>query len=154
MRCRSKEIIKKEKCFAFHRKTKQRKRSRHWETLSRIERDIGSATLIDAMNNMKIWQVSGCTMLPSDWNYNETFSPLMFCIISHILIALFTIMRRKVAQKLKWLTKKYLHSLLKEFKILIKRKILIQKNWYLFADPMERNGKPIRDLLCREKVRW
>ena len=41
----------------------------------------------------------------------------------------------------------------KEFKILIKRKILIQKNWYLLADPMERNGKPIRDLLCREKVR-
>ena len=41
----------------------------------------------------------------------------------------------------------------KEFKILIKRKILIQKNWYLLAGPMERNGEPIRDLLCRKKVR-
>ena len=41
--------MKEEKCFAFDKKTKRKKRSRHLETLSRVERDDGSATLIDAM---------------------------------------------------------------------------------------------------------
>ena len=49
MRRKSKEIMKKEKCFACDKKTKRKKRSRHLETLIRVERDDGSATLIDAM---------------------------------------------------------------------------------------------------------
>ena len=40
--------MKKEKCFACDKKTKRKKRSRHLETLSRVEWDDGSATLIDA----------------------------------------------------------------------------------------------------------
>ena len=48
MRRKSKEIMKKEKCFACDKKTKRKKRSRHLETLIRVERNEGSATLIDA----------------------------------------------------------------------------------------------------------
>ena len=40
--------MKEEKCFACDKKTKRKKRSRHLETLSRVEWDDGSATLIDA----------------------------------------------------------------------------------------------------------
>ena len=48
--CRkSKEIMKGEKCFSCDKKTKRKKRYIHLETLSRVERDDGSATLIDAM---------------------------------------------------------------------------------------------------------
>ena len=48
--CRkSKEIIKEQKCFACDKKTRRKNRSRHWETLSRVEPYDGSATLIDAM---------------------------------------------------------------------------------------------------------
>ena len=42
------EIMKEEKCYACDKKTIQKKRSRHLETLSRIEWDNGLATLIDA----------------------------------------------------------------------------------------------------------
>ena len=38
-----------EKCFACDEKTKRKKRSRHWEMLSRVERDNGSVIFIDAM---------------------------------------------------------------------------------------------------------
>ena len=48
MRRKSKEIMKEEKCFACDKKTKRKKRSRHLETLSRVERKEGSATLIGA----------------------------------------------------------------------------------------------------------
>ena len=40
--------MKEEKCVACDKKTKRKKRSRHLETLSRVEWDDGSATLIDA----------------------------------------------------------------------------------------------------------
>ena len=53
MRRKSKEIMKEEKCFACDKKTKRKKRFRHLETLSRVERDDGSATLIDAMKKNK-----------------------------------------------------------------------------------------------------
>ena len=45
MRRKLREIMKKEKCFACGKKTELKTRSRHWETLSRVERDDGSATL-------------------------------------------------------------------------------------------------------------
>ena len=48
-RCKSKEIMKEEKCFACDKKIKRRKKSRRLETLSRVERDDGSATLIYVM---------------------------------------------------------------------------------------------------------
>ena len=50
--------MKKEKCFACNKKAKRKKkkRSRHWEIFSRVGRDDGSTTLIDAMN---IYQISG-----------------------------------------------------------------------------------------------
>ena len=38
-----------EKCFACDKKTKRKKRSRHWEMLSRVERDNGSVIFKDAM---------------------------------------------------------------------------------------------------------
>ena len=41
--------MKEEMCFACNRKTKRKRRSRHWEKLSRVRRDDGSATLIDDM---------------------------------------------------------------------------------------------------------
>ena len=49
MRRKSKETMKEEKCFACDKKTKRKKRSRHLETLIRVERDHGSAALIDVM---------------------------------------------------------------------------------------------------------
>ena len=49
MRRKSKEIMREEKCFAYNKKTKRKTIPRHWETLSRIEWDYGSATLIDAI---------------------------------------------------------------------------------------------------------
>ena len=58
--------MKEEKCFACGKKTKQKKRSRRLETLSRVERVDESATVIDAMKKMKIYQISGYTVLPSD----------------------------------------------------------------------------------------
>ena len=66
MRHKSKGIMKEEKCFACGKKTKQKKRSRRLETLSRVERVDESATVIDAMKKMKIYQISGSTVLPSD----------------------------------------------------------------------------------------
>ena len=48
MRLKSNEIMKEENCFACDKKTKWKKRSAHLETLSRVEWDDGSATLIDA----------------------------------------------------------------------------------------------------------
>ena len=48
MRLKSNEIMKEEKCFACDKKTKWKKRSTHLETLSRVEWDDRSATLIDA----------------------------------------------------------------------------------------------------------
>ena len=67
MRRKSKETMKEEKCFACGKKTNRKKRSRHFETLSRVERDNGSSTLIDAITKMKIYQISGYKVLPSDW---------------------------------------------------------------------------------------
>ena len=49
MRRKSKKIMKEENYFACDKKTKRKKRSRHLETLSRAERNDGSATLIGAM---------------------------------------------------------------------------------------------------------
>ena len=46
MRRKSKEIMKEGKCLASDKKTKEKKRSRHWETL---EQDDGSTILIDVM---------------------------------------------------------------------------------------------------------
>ena len=46
MRRKSKEIMKEGKCLACDKKTKEKKRSRHWETL---EQDDGSTILIDVM---------------------------------------------------------------------------------------------------------
>ena len=66
MRRKSKEIMKEEKCFPCGKKTNRKKRSRHFETLSRVERDNGSSTLIDAITKMKIYQISGYKVLPSD----------------------------------------------------------------------------------------
>ena len=43
--------MKEEKCFACDKKTKWKKRSRHLETLTRVEWNDGSATLIDATKN-------------------------------------------------------------------------------------------------------
>ena len=48
-RRKSKEITKEEKCFDCYKTTKRKKRSRHLETLSRVERNDRSATLIDAI---------------------------------------------------------------------------------------------------------
>ena len=49
MRRKPKEIMKEKKCFACDKKAKRKKRSRHLEMLSRVERDKGSATLINDM---------------------------------------------------------------------------------------------------------
>ena len=49
MRRKPKEIMKEKKCFACDKKAKRKKRSRHLEMLSRVERDDRSTTLIDAM---------------------------------------------------------------------------------------------------------
>ena len=49
MHRKSKQITKKDKCFPCDKKTKQKKRSRHWQTLSRVEPDDGLEILIDAM---------------------------------------------------------------------------------------------------------
>ena len=46
---KSKEIMKEEKWFTCDKETKPKKRSRHLETLGRVEPDNKSATLIDAM---------------------------------------------------------------------------------------------------------
>ena len=49
MRHKLKQIMIEEKCFACDKKTKRKKRSRHWEMLSRVERGNGSVIFIDAM---------------------------------------------------------------------------------------------------------
>ena len=41
--------MKEDKCFACDKKTKWKKRPRHWETLSKVKWDNRLATLIDAM---------------------------------------------------------------------------------------------------------
>ena len=48
MLCKSKKM-KEVKCFPCDKETKQKRRPRQWETLSRVERDDGLATLIDAI---------------------------------------------------------------------------------------------------------
>ena len=107
MRRKSKEITKEEKCFACDKKIKRKKRFRHLETLSRVERDDGSATLIDAMKKNED--------LSDQWLHNATkrFKVMtsnvdVFAVfyhqcftISHVIIALFIVMRRKVPRKLK-----------------------------------------------------
>ena len=49
----SQEITKKENCFTCDKKTKQKKRSKDWEMLSRVERDYRSTTLIVATGKEK-----------------------------------------------------------------------------------------------------
>ena len=49
MRRKPKEVMKEKKSFACDKKAKRKKRSRHLEMLSRVERDDRSTTLIDAM---------------------------------------------------------------------------------------------------------
>ena len=131
--------MKEEKCFACDKKTKRKKRSRHLETLSRVEWDDGSATLIDAtkknenLSDQRLHSTakrlkvltSTVKVFAADVLYHQS------CII-----ALFIVMRRKLQRKLKRPTEKYLTTE-KEFKILIKRKILIQKNCYLLTDLVE-----------------
>ena len=46
---KSKKKMKEDKCFPCDKKTEQKRRPRQWETLSRVERDGGLATLIDAI---------------------------------------------------------------------------------------------------------
>ena len=89
--------MKEEKCFACDKKTKRKKKSRHLETLGRVERDDGSATLIDAMKKKEDlsdqWLNSAAKRLKVMTSNVDA--------ISHIIIALFIVMRRKVPRKLK-----------------------------------------------------
>ena len=105
MRRKSKEIMKEEKCFACDKKTKRKKRSRHLETLSRVERDDGSATLMDAVKKNEYlsdqWLHSTAKRLKVMTNSVDVFAADVFFIITHVIIALFIIMRRKVPRKLK-----------------------------------------------------
>ena len=80
-----------------------KKRSRHWETLSRVERDEGSATLIDATKkNENLSVITQCCLATESHDYNvDIFAADVLCHHScHVIIALFIVMRRKVPQKL------------------------------------------------------
>ena len=65
MHCKSKKIMKENKCFACDKKTKQKRRFRQLETLCRVRRDNGLAAFIDPMKMMRVYQISDYTVLPS-----------------------------------------------------------------------------------------
>lgn len=46
--------MKEENCFACDMRTKRKKRSGHWKTLSREEQDDRSTTLINAMEKNEV----------------------------------------------------------------------------------------------------
>ena len=130
--CRkSKEIMKGEKCFSCDKKTKRKKRSIHLETLSRVERNDGSATLIDAMKKNEDlsdqWLHSAAKRLKVVTSDVDVLATDVFYHQS-------CYNRFVYSQEVKSTTKTEMTdeeisvlSAEKEFKILFKRKILIQK---------------------------
>ena len=124
--------MKEKKCFACDQKTKRKKRSRHWETLSRVERDNGSATLIDAMKKKED--------LPDQWlhsvaNRYKVMKSNADLFSADVLYHQSCYNRFVYSYEEKSTSKTEMadeeisaRSAEKEFKILIKRKILIQRN--------------------------
>ena len=130
MRRKSKEIMKEEKCFACDKKTKRKKRSRHLETLIRVERDDGSVTLIDAMKKNEDlsdqWLHSAAKRLKVMTSNVDVFTTDVFY---HQSCSNFVYSYEEKSTTKTEMTDEETSVLSAEteFKILIKRKILIQK---------------------------
>ena len=154
MRRKSKKIMKEEKCFACDEKTKRKKRSRYLETLSRVERDDGSATLIDAMKKNEDlsnqWLHSAAKRLKVMTSSADIFSADVFDDQSCHNRFVYSY-EEKSTTKTEMIDEEIsVLSAEKEFKILIKRKILIQKNCYLLTDLAEEMAN-LYEIYCVER---
>ena len=123
------------------------------ETLSRIERDDGSATLIDAIEKNEYlsdqWLHSTAKRLKVTTNSVEVFAPDVFYHQSCYNRFVYNY-EEKSTTKTEMIDKEIsVLSAEKEFKILIKRKILIQKNCYLLTDLIEEMAN-LYEIYCVE----
>lgn len=66
--------MKEENCFACDMRTKRKKRSGHWKTLSREEQDDRSTTLINAMEKNEV---------KNETTLRSKFEPLLLKIIRY-----------------------------------------------------------------------
>ena len=130
--------MKEEKCFACDKKTKRKKRSRHLETLSRIGGDEESATLIDDMKKNEDlsdqWLDRAAKRLKVMTSSVDVFAAGMFYHQSCYNRSVYSYEEKGTTKTEMTDEEIYLLSTEKEFKILIKRNILIQKNCYLLTE--------------------
>ena len=136
--------MKKEECFACHKKTKRKKRFRHLETLSRVERDDGSGILIDALKKNEDlsdqWLRSAAKRLKVMTIMTNTIDFFAADVLYHQSCYNHFVYSYKEKSTTKTeMTDEEISVLSAEkiFKILIKRKILIQTNYYLVTDLVE-----------------
>ena len=145
--------MKEEKCFACDKKTKWKKRSRHLETLSRVEWNDGSATLIDATKNNENLSDqrlhSAAKPLKVLTSTVEVFAAGVFYHQSCYNLFVYSYEEKSTTKTEMTDDEISVLSTEKEFKIFIKRKILIQKNCYLLTDVAEEMAN-LYEIYCGE----
>ena len=126
--------------------------------LSRVEQDDGPATLINALKKNEDlsdqWIQSAAKQLKAMTTNVDTFTGDVLYHQSCYNHFVYIYEEKSTAEMTKMTGEEiYVLSAEKEFKILLKRKILIENKLLSSYRSCQRNSEPIRHLLCRKKGR-